>query len=124
MLNGIGFAIPINIIKPIIDSFINTGTFEEGYLGIFGYDKEVIPYLDYKIKFEKGIYIEEIDEKGPLKNEKLMRGDILEKIDNIEITTMSSLKNYIYSKKPGDSVTLLIKRQNNEFTIQVKLANK
>ena len=43
---GIGFAIPINIVKPIIESFKNTGSFEEATIGIYAYDKEVIPYLN------------------------------------------------------------------------------
>ena len=42
---GIGFAVPINIIKPIIQSFKATGNFEEANIGIYAYDKEVIPYL-------------------------------------------------------------------------------
>ena len=42
---GIGFAIPINIIKPIIESFKQTGNFEEATIGIYAYDKEVIPYF-------------------------------------------------------------------------------
>ena len=124
MQNGIGFAIPINVIKPIINSFINTGTFEEAYLGVFGYDKEVIPYLDYTIKFEKGIYVEEIDQTGPLKESGLTRGDIIEKIDDIEITTMTALRNYIYTKKPGDQVTLTIKHQSTEYTIQTTLGRR
>ncbi|MBR3152340.1 MAG: serine protease [Clostridia bacterium] len=124
MHNGIGFAVPINSIKPIINSFINTGTFEEAYLGIFGYDKEVIPYLDYSIKFEDGIYIEEIDRTGPLKDSTLMRGDLIEKIDGIEVEKMTELRSYIYTKKPGDKVNLTIKRKNNEFDIQTTLGKR
>ena len=57
---GIGFAMPINIIKPVIESFVNNGSFEEAYLGIFAYDKEVIPYLKEKSKFDSGIYVTQI----------------------------------------------------------------
>jgi len=42
---GIGFAVPINVIKPIVESFINVGAFEEAYIGISAYDSNVIPYL-------------------------------------------------------------------------------
>ena len=57
---GIGFAIPINIIKPIIESFSKNGEFEEAYLGIFAYDKNVVPYLDSSIEFNSGIYVAQI----------------------------------------------------------------
>ena len=43
--------IPINIVKPIIEKLENTGKFEEAYLGIYGYDKEVIPYLNSNLKY-------------------------------------------------------------------------
>ena len=43
---GIGFAIPINIIRPIIESFKQIGNFEEATIGIYAYDKEVVPYLN------------------------------------------------------------------------------
>ena len=53
---GIGFAVPINIIKPIIESFTTKAEFEEAYLGIFAYDKEVIKYLESDLDFQNGIY--------------------------------------------------------------------
>ena len=62
---GIGFAVPINVVKPIIESFIQTGTFEQATLGIYAYDKEVIPYLNSNLNsnlnFNKGIYIAQIN---------------------------------------------------------------
>ena len=57
---GIGFAIPINIIKPIIESYTSTGSFEEAHFGIFAYDREVIPYLDSSVKFSSGIYLVQV----------------------------------------------------------------
>ncbi len=42
---GIGFAVPINVVKPVIESFKSVGTFEEAYIGISAYDSNVIPYL-------------------------------------------------------------------------------
>lgn len=114
---GIGFAIPINIIKPILNKLVQYGKFDEPYLGISGYDKEVIPYLSSNINFEKGIYIAEIDKTGPLKNSNLISGDIIEKIDGVELTTMNALKEYIYQKNIGDTVILTIKRNNRNFEV-------
>lgn len=121
---GIGFAVPINIIKPILEQLIKNGKFEEAYLGIFGYDKEVIPYLDSNLKFEHGIYIASIQADGPLFNKEVKVGDIISKIDEVEINKMNDLKKYIYTKKPGDIVKLKINRLNKEFDIEVKLGYK
>lgn len=121
---GIGFAIPINIIKPILESFVNSGTFEEAYLGIFAYDKEVIPYLESNIDFETGIYVAQISSDGPSKNADLKIGDIITKIDDISINKMSELRNYIYTKKAGEEVNLTILRNKKERNVKIKLGKR
>lgn len=121
---GIGFAIPINIVKPILKKLVETGKFEEPYLGISGYDKEVIPYLSSNINFEEGIYIEEVDPQGPLKDSGIQNGDIIEKIDNLQIESMNQLKEYIYEKNIGDEVILQIKRNNKEIQVKAKLSKR
>lgn len=121
---GIGFAVPVNIIKPILESFVETGKFEEAYLGIYGYDKEVIPYLDSGLDIESGVYIASIQADGPLSNKELIVGDIITKIDEIQINKMNELKKYIYTKAPGDVVSLQVKRGNSEFQFQVSLGQK
>jgi len=51
---GIGFAVPINVAIPIINKFATTGEFIEPYLGVFAYDKDIIPYLDGNVKVQNG----------------------------------------------------------------------
>ncbi len=121
---GIGFAIPINIIKPIIEKFISEDKFNEAYIGIFAYDREVIPYLDSSIEFENGIYVANIAVDGPAKNSELKIGDIITKIDNQEINKMSELRSYIYQKMPKDTVTLTILRNKKTMDITIKLGQR
>lgn len=121
---GIGFAIPINIVKPIIESFETNASFEEANIGIFAYDKNVIPYLNSNLKFNSGIYVAQITKDGPSYNSGLKEGDIITKIDNIEINKMSELRKYIYTKKVGEEVILTVLRNNREYNIQVILGKK
>ena len=121
---GIGFAIPINIIKPVIESFTSTGNFEEAYLGIFAYDKEVIKYINNNVEFENGIYVVKIAKEGPLAKTNVKTGDIITKIDGNVVNKMSELRGYIYRKKPGDTVKLTISRNNKEYDVDVVLSKK
>ena len=121
---GIGFAIPINIIKPIIEKFKTTGTFEEATIGIYAYDKDVIPYLDTNVKFEKGIYVAQITPKGAADGSELEEKDIIVSIDDKELNTMNDLREYIYTKKPGDQVTLKIIRKKITKNINITLGKK
>ena len=127
---GIGFAIPINIVKPIIESFKNTGSFQEATIGIYAYDKEVIAYLNAtinlnsKVNFDKGIYVAQITKNGPADNTELKEGDIITSIDNVELNTMNDLRKYIYTKKPNDTVVLQVKRGKIEKQINIVLGKK
>lgn len=121
---GIGFSVPINIVKPIINKLVSSGKFDEAWLGIYGYDKEAIKYLDDKIKIENGIYVAQIALDGPLVSLDIKEGDIITQIDDTKINKMNELKKYIYSKLPGDVVKLYIQRAGKTFTIDVKLAGR
>ena len=107
---GIGFAIPINVVKNVIESFKNTGSFEQATLGIYAYDKEVIPYINSNLSFEDGIYVAQITKGGPSSSTELKEGDIILTIDGNKLSTMNDLREYIYTKKPGDNVILKVKR--------------
>lgn len=121
---GIGFAVPINIIKPVVESLANGGEFEEAYLGIFAYDKEVIKYLNNDVTFNEGIYVVKIAKDGPAAKTNLKTGDVITKIDGNSINRMSELRTYIYRKKPGEKITLTISRNSKELPIEVTLSKK
>ena len=121
---GIGFAVPINIIKPIIEKFDKTGKFEEPTIGISGYDKNVIPYLDKDISITSGVYVENIVKGSPAEQKGILKGDIILKIDDKEINTMNELKEYVYSKYPGDEVNLSIKRNGLSKNVKINLGKK
>lgn len=121
---GIGFAIPVNIVKPIIDKLTKTGTFTESSIGIYAYDKEVIQYLDENLKFDTGIYVVSINKTGAVYGKGLLVGDIISKIDNIPLNKMNDLRKYIYTKEVGEEVTLTVNRKGKIFDIKLNLGQK
>ncbi len=121
---GIGFAVPINTIKTIVEKFETQGKFEEATLGIFAYDKNVIPYLNSNLKLESGIYVAQVKANSPAARYGLRQKDIILSIDGTELEKMCDLRCYIYKKKPGDKVSLQVLRNQREITIDVTLAKK
>lgn len=119
-----GFAVPINTIKPIIEAYLKEDKFEEATLGIFAYDKQIIPYIDSGIEENKGIYIAQIALDSESAKSGLKIGDVITKIDDLELNKMCDLRCYIYTKKPGDEVTLTIKRNQKEQQIKLVLQPK
>ena len=121
---GIGFAVPINVIKPVIDSFVKNGSFNEANLGIYVYDQSVAQYLDLKDTFTSGIYVAKVTINGPAYGKDMKKGDIITSIDDVKCNTINDLKEYVYAKKPGDEVTLEINRGKINKKIVIKLGKK
>lgn len=125
---GIGFAIPINIIKPVITNIKENQNYKAAALGIYGYDKNVIPYIKQDLgirqSLDKGIYVAEVIRNSPAYKAGLKEGDILLKIDNIEVHKMSDLRKYIYSKQENDSVVINYLRGKKETEAEITLARK
>ncbi len=123
---AIGFAVPVNVIIPVIKKITEQGEFVEPYLGIFAYDREVVPYLDGNLKIDKGIYVTDVDESGPAYNNGIRLGCVITQIDGNDMNTMMQLRCYIYSKNPGDTVhvTYLSYDKSKAETVAVKLSER
>ena len=121
---GISFAIPINSVKAVINSFKNSGRFEEASLGVFAFDKSVLGYIDDNLRFNEGIYIESVNKNSAAEAAGLKQGDIILSIDGNTLERMCDLRCYIYTKKPGDKVTLKIQRNFRNFEIEATLKKK
>lgn len=118
---GIGFAVPINVVKPVVEKFINENSFNEAFLGIYAYDKEVIPYIATTPNFSSGIYIVHIDEDSPAISSGIQNGDIITSIDTKPIYNMIELREYIYAKSPGDTISINISRGYVTKTFDITL---
>lgn len=121
---GLGFAIPINVAVPIIRQLAEKGEFSEPYLGVFAYDKEIIPYLDSSLKLDSGIYIANVDEKGPAFKSGVRVGCIITHVDGVAMNTMMQLRTYIYAKKPGDIIRVNHISGGKSMVLKIKLAAK
>ncbi|WP_242491887.1 S1C family serine protease [Miniphocaeibacter massiliensis] len=117
---GIGFAIPINTAKSIVDKIIETGTFEAVTLGIQGTNLEVYEnYLNIDTGAEQGAVIMQVDEKSPAGKAGLEQNDIVIKVDDKDIKDMNSLRSSLIGYSYGDKAKLTIIRNKKEVEIEV-----
>lgn len=125
---GIGFAVPVNILKPIIEKFKNDGKFNAATLGIFAYDESMIPYINQELgtnySLDYGIYVTSVIRNSPADNAGIVQGDIILEIDGKKLNKMSALRQYIYEKNIGDTVKIKYLRNRKEIEINVILARK
>lgn len=118
---GLGFSIPINSTKSIIKEVIEKGTFETVQLGIMGRDiQEYQSMLGIDLGLEKGAIILQIIDGSPAQKGGLINGDIILKIDKIDIESMQSLKKVLYEYSKGDKATLTILRNEKQEKINIQ----
>ena len=117
---GLGFSIPINQAKAIVEEVIEHGKFQTVVLGITGASVE-----DYqrtfgvKLPVEKGVVLLQVHEDTPAYESGLLIGDIITKIDDTSIENMNQLKKALYKYKQGDKAKLTINRTNTVLEIEV-----
>ena len=122
---GLGFSIPINTAKPIIEQIIEEGTFSTVYVGITGVDVETYETaLSIDVAAEYGVVIIETMSNSPATSAGLEPGDVIISIDGDKIESMSDLKRNLYEYKDGDSAKITIMRNGNEQTVNMTLKTK
>lgn len=129
-VEGMGYAIPINTAKPIIESLINEETIPESkqaYLGITGGDMTEDMANAYGMP--TGIYVSEIQQNSPAQKAGMQAGDVIVEFDGSSVTTMENLQNKLEKKSAGTKVTIKVKRQSQmgeykDVTLNVTLGSK
>ena len=118
---GLGFAIPINTAKPIIESIIQKGSYEKVTLGIKGTDaSKYAQYSKQQLSTDEGVYVAEVVSGSAAESAGIKSGEIITKIDSTNLSVMSDLTKNLYNYTKGDSATLTINRDGKEMTLKVK----
>jgi serine protease Do len=119
--NGIGFAIPSNMVKKIALALINNGKIVRGYLGVSISDLSSALKTIYKRK--EGAFVLAVSKDAPAYKAGIRRGDLIIKVNTQTIKDANDLKNKIGSMKPNETVQIKVERENGvEKTFKVKLA--
>lgn len=121
---GLGFAIPINIAKPIINQLIEKGVFRPTYLGVSMFDREIAGYYENTVEIKSGVYIMNVGANSPASRAGLKERDIITHIDGVEVNTMLKVKSILYTKKPGDKIKVTFIRDNTTKTAEVTLEER
>lgn len=121
---GLGFAIPVNQIKPIIKNIVESGSFSEPYFGIAGYDREMTANLASEILIRNGIYVDSVDKGSPAEKSGIQKGDILLTIDEKEINTLCKMREILFARSVGERVRVTLKRVDKILEFDVQLGEK
>ena len=119
---GLGFAIPINIAKPIVDEFAEKGEFRKAYLGIKAIDVQqyILRYSD-NLGVQYGVYIYEASPNTPVAKAGMKDGDVIIAMNEKKIDSMGQLVRELYKYRPGETIKVEIVRAGKKEALQVTL---
>jgi S1-C subfamily serine protease len=118
---GLGFSIPINQAKAIVNEVLKKGSYKTVYMGISA-GMSVEEYegrVGVKLPVDTGLVIIQVEKGSPADKAGLYNGDVITKIDDIEIDSMSQVKKALYKYKQGDRANISIIRNGNESKLEI-----
>ena len=121
---GYSFAVPSNIARKVFEDLVEFGSTQKGLLGVRGAAispeyKEQFPQLE--LTENEGFYVAQTIEGMGAARAGIQEGDVLLKVDQVKIKQFSDLTGYLESKRPGDAVEVLLKRDGKEKRLTVTL---
>ena len=118
---GLGFAIPVNLAKSVMDQLISHGSVQRGRIGVMGQD--IDPQLAKAMGLSRsdGAVITKVVPKSPAANAGLKTGDIILAANGHDIENFAQLRNLVGLMRVGDKVEMKILRDNKPQTITVSV---
>ena len=120
---GNSFAIPVTIVKKVVDDLRQFGTVQRAIIGI---EMRVVTEDDAKkqnIDEVKGVYISNVREGGAAEEANLKSGDIITKLDGIPVGSPSEFSEMVGRHRPGDKATLTYMRNGKESSVNITMKN-
>ena len=118
---GVGFAIPSNMVESIMESLIETGTVERGWLGVRIQDVDQDLASALGIENVSGVLIAYVEPESPASDAGLKAGDLISKVDGEAIESTGGLRNAIAGETAGTKIKLDISRNGKAKQIKVTL---
>ncbi|MGG5179529.1 S1C family serine protease [Bacillus sp. MM09(2025)] len=128
-VESLGFAIPSNDVKPIVDELLKNGKVERPYLGVQMIDLEQVPetYQENTLglfdkQIGKGIYVKDVSKGSPAQKAGLKSGDVIIKFKGKNVANSSQLKEILYKEtKVGDKTTMTVIREGKNKNLDITL---
>jgi serine protease Do len=118
---GIGFAIPINMARQVMDGLITKGKITRGYLALFPQDIDENLAKALKLKGTEGSLVADVTPGGPAEKAGIKRGDVIVEFNGKKVENSTQLRNMVAQTKPGTSVQITLLRNGQEIRVRAVL---
>jgi Do/DeqQ family serine protease len=120
---GYSFAVPSNLVKKVIDDLKKYGEVQRALMGVEIVDVNAEVAKEKNLDAIEGVYIAKVTSNGGAAEAGIIKGDVIVEIDGKRVNSKSELQAIVASKRPGDKIDVLYKRENVEKKTQIVLKN-
>jgi S1-C subfamily serine protease len=121
---GYGFAVPVNLVKKVVDDLMNYGKVQRGLLGVSIQDINQDLADREGLKSLNGVYVAEVVDGGAGKKAGIRKGDVIQKVNGVAVNSSSGLQGEIGKQRPGDKVKITVLREGSEKEFEVTLQSE
>jgi serine protease Do len=121
---GIGFAIPINMAKQVMDELVSQGKVTRGYLALVPQDIDESMAKAWKLKSTEGALVGDVTPNGPADKAGIQRGDIITNFNGKKILNSTQLRQTVAQADPGTKAKISLLRDGREMPIAVVLGER
>lgn len=122
---GYAFAVPSSLVKKVSSDIIKFGGVQRGYIGIIPEELDSKKAEQYDVKVNNGIYVQGFGESSSAaKDAGLKVGDVITKVDGIDVDSDPKFRELVARKRPGESVILTVNRGGSVKDYTVMLRNR
>ncbi len=121
---GYSFAIPVNLTRKVVADLLEFGEVQRAFIGIHLEDLDAKLAKEKSINELKGVYVFSTIEGGSGDEAGIKEGDVITKVDEVEVNNVPELQDQVGRHRPGDKVNVTLKRNNQEKVMAVVLKNK
>jgi serine protease Do len=118
---GIGFAIPSNIVRDTYDQLRRTGKVSRGNIGVVAQDISPVMARGLGLSRERGVIVADVDPNGPADRSGMKRKDVVLDFDGHPINTTLQLANDVFRRKSGEKARITVLRGNDRLTLTVEI---
>ena len=118
---GYSFAVPSNVARKIFEDIIEYGDVQRGLLGVMGQALDAQMAACFEVDETEGFYITDLEQGLGADLAGLKANDIIKSVDGIVINEFADLSGYLASKRPGEKVNVVFKRDGKEKSVSVRL---
>ncbi|MBX2962266.1 MAG: trypsin-like peptidase domain-containing protein [Cyclobacteriaceae bacterium] len=121
--SGYSFAIPVSLVKKVIDDLLEFGQVQRGLLGIQISDVDANVADRLSLSINQGVLVNRVNRGSAAEASGIVQGDVITAIDSRDVNSVSELQEWVARNRPGNEISVTFVRSGEKHVVKTRLKN-